>query len=63
MVLVLMDLFGELDMTFLTSGCLNNNSSTTNQSSSYNYNGKTLTLSGGSNFQAEDYETYEFLLE
>ena len=48
---------------YLASGCLNNNSSTTNQSSSYNYNGKALTLSGGSNFQAIDYETYEFLLE
>ena len=48
---------------YLASGCLNNNSSTTNQSSSYNYYGKTLTLSGGSNFQAVDYETYEFILE
>ena len=48
---------------YLASGCLNNNSSTTNQSSSYNYNGKTLTLSGGSNFQAIDYETYEFILD
>ena len=48
---------------YLASGCLNNNNSTTNQSSSYNYYGKTLTLSGGSNFQAVDYETYEFILE
>lgn len=48
---------------YLASGCLSNNSSTTNQSASYNYNGKTLTLSGGSNFQAEDYETYECIFE
>ena len=48
---------------YLASGCRSNNSSTTNQSASYNYYGKTFTLSGGSNFQAEDYETYELILQ
>ena len=48
---------------YLASGCLSNNSSTANQSSTYIYNGKTLCLSGGSNFQAEDYETYELVLD
>ena len=48
---------------YLASGCLSNNSSTTNQSASYYYDGKTFVLSGGSNFQAEDYETYGLILE
>ena len=48
---------------YLASGCLSNNSSTTNQSSSYNYYGKTVVLSGGNNFQAQDYETYELILQ
>ena len=48
---------------YLASGCLSNNSSTTYQTPSYNYNGKTFALSGGNNFQAEDYETYECILE
>ena len=48
---------------YLASGCLNNNSySGTNQSSFY-YNGKSNALSGGSNFQVEDYETYQLTLE
>ena len=41
---------------------MNNNESTTKQSS-FNYNGRINALSGGSNFQAEDYETYELILE
>ena len=48
---------------YLASGCLSNNSSNTNQSGSYNYNGKNDALNGGSNFQAEDYETYELILQ
>jgi hypothetical protein len=48
---------------YLASGCLSNNSSATNQSGSYNYNGKTYCLSGGSNFQVIDYETYALILE
>ena len=48
---------------YLASGCLSNNTSTTKQSSSYNYNGKTFTLSGENNFRAEDYETYELILQ
>ena len=48
---------------YLASGCLSNNSSTTNQSSSYNYYGKTVVLSGGNNFQAQDYETYELIFQ
>ena len=44
------------------SGCLNNTSSQTNQSS-FDYKGKSNALSGGTNFQAEDYETYQLILE
>ena len=47
---------------YLANQCLSNNSSTTNQSS-YNYYGRTNTLSGGSNFYTLDYETYELVLE
>ena len=47
----------------LHSGCLSNNSSTTNQSDTYNYNFRTYALNGTANFQAEDYETYEIVLE
>lgn len=48
---------------YLASGCLSNNSSTTYKTTSYKYKGKTFTLSGENNFQVEDYETYELLLE
>ena len=47
---------------YLNGDCLNNTESTTRQSS-FNYNGRSNALSGGSNFQAEDYETYELILE
>ena len=47
---------------YMASGCLNNTSSTTNQSS-FDYKGKSNALSGSSNFQAEDYETYQLILE
>ena len=47
----------------LASGCLSNNSSTANQSGSYNYNGKNYCLCGASNFQVQDYETYELIFE
>lgn len=48
---------------YLASGCLSNNSSATYQTDYYNYNGKMFVLSGGNNFQAEDYETYECIFE
>ena len=47
---------------FMASGCLNNTTSTTSQSS-FDYKGKSNALSGGTNFQAEDYETYQLILE
>lgn len=56
-------LWGSGHDLYLASGCLSNNSSTTNQSASYNYYGKTYCLSGGANFQAIDYETYELIFE
>ena len=46
----------------LDGDCLKNDKSTTRQSS-FNYNGKNDALSGGINFQVEDYETYELILE
>ena len=56
-------LWGSGHDLYLASGCLSNNSSKTNQSASYNYYGKTYCLSGGANFQAIDYETYELVFE
>ena len=47
---------------YMASGCLNNTTSTTKQSS-FDYKGKSNALSGGTNFQAEDYETYQLILE
>ena len=47
---------------WMASGCLNNTTSTTIQSS-FDYKGKSNALSGSSNFQAEDYETYQLILE
>ena len=47
---------------YLASGCLSNTTSSTNQKS-FEYNGRNNALSGGTNFQAEDYETYELILE
>ena len=55
--------WGEGHDLLLHSGCLSNNSSTTNQSGSYNYYYKTYALNGTSNFQVEDYETYEIILD
>ena len=46
----------------LSIGCLSNTTSQTNQNF-FEFNGKTNALSGGKNFQAEDYETYELILE
>ena len=47
---------------YFESGCLNNTSGGTNQSS-FDYKGKSKALSGGTSFQAEDYETYQLILE
>ena len=46
----------------MASGCLNNTNSGTNQNS-FDYKGKSNALSGGTSFQAEDYETYQLILE
>ena len=55
-------LWGNGHDLYLASGCLSNTTSTTSQCS-FEYNGKVNALSGGKNFQAEDYETYELILE
>ena len=47
---------------YLTSGCLNNTSSQSKQQS-FNYLNRINALTGSSNFQAEDYETYKLILE
>ena len=47
---------------YMASGCLNNTTSQTNQRS-FDYKGKSNALSGGTSFQAEDYETYQLILE
>ena len=47
---------------YCASGCLNNRTSTTVQSS-FDYRGRSNALSGEGNFQAEDVETYELILE
>ena len=50
------------DLT-LSNGCLSNTNSYCRQKS-FNYNGKSNALSGGEQqFQVEDYETYELILE
>lgn len=46
---------------YLASGCLSESSGT--DQSSFDYCGKTNALSGNTNFQTEDYETYELILE
>lgn len=43
---------------YLSNGCLNNSSSSTNQSS-FNYNGKDFALNGSNNFMTEVYEVYQ----
>ena len=47
---------------YLNNSCLSN-SSGSNQSSSFEYNGKTNCLSGNTSFQTEDYEVYQLTLE
>ena len=54
--------WGDGSDLYFASGCLNNTSSGTNQSS-FDYKGKSNALSGGTSFQAEDYETYQLILE
>ena len=46
----------------IAKGCLSNTNSITKQNS-YDYKGRINSLSGGTNFQAEDYETYQLILE
>ena len=53
--------WGNTDL-FLYNQCRGNSSSQTTQAS-YDYKGKINALSGGSNFQVEDYETYQLDLE
>ena len=47
---------------YLASGCRSNTTSSTNDGS-FDYKGRTHALSGGTSFQAVDYETYELVLE
>lgn len=47
---------------YLPSGCLNNTTSTSKQNS-FNYLNRVNALTGSGGFQAEDYETYELVLE
>ena len=49
-------LWGAGNDLYLASGCLNNTTSTSNQSS-FNYLNRVNALTGSSSFQAEDYET------
>ena len=53
--------YGYYDI-FLSNKCLSNTSSSTYQYS-FNYKGRNNALSGMNNFQVEDYETYELILE
>ena len=53
--------FGAGPDFYLNSGCLSSQNSSTSQSS-FNYNGRNDALSGGINFQVEDYETYESVI-
>ena len=55
-------LWGNGNDLYLASGCLNNTTSQSKQSS-FNYLNRVNALTGSSNFQAEDYETYELILE
>ena len=55
-------LWGSGNDLYLASGCRSNYSSNTNDGS-FNYNGRIHALSGGTTFQALDYETYELILE
>ena len=47
---------------FLSNGCLNKQNASTHQNS-FDYKGKSNALSGSTSFQAEDYETYQLILE
>ena len=53
--------YGYYDL-YLSNKCLSNTSSTTYQNS-FDYKGKSNALSGTNNFQVEDYETYELILD
>ena len=55
-------LWGSGHDLYLASGCRSNYSSSTNDGS-FDYKGRAHALSGGKNFQAVDYETYELILE
>ena len=47
----------------ISSGCLSFENSSTKQSSSFNYKEKINALSGKEQFQVQDYETYQVILE
>ena len=55
-------LWGSGNDLYLASGCRSNTTSNTNDGS-FDYKGRTHALSGGTSFQAVDYETYELILE
>ena len=54
--------FGSGYDLYLASGCRSNYSSNS-KDNSFDYKGRVHALSGGSNFQPVDYETYELILE
>ena len=47
----------------ISSGCIYFKNSISKQSSSFNYNGRKNALTGGEEFQVEDYEVYQLVLE
>ena len=55
-------LWGSGNDLYLASGCRSNTTSNTIDDS-FDYKGRTHALSGGTSFQAVDYETYELILE
>ena len=46
----------------IVNGCLSNNNSISNKYV-FNYKGMQIPFTGENNFQVEDYETYELILE
>ena len=55
-------LWGNGHDLYFASGCMSNTTSQTNQKS-FDYKSRVNALSGSTNFQVEDYETYELILE
>ena len=54
--------FGELFDFYISSGCMNSNSSYDNSPKSYDTKGKKYALNGEYNFKINDCEVYELIL-